>query len=226
MQDKIYILRDVNGLERDNTTPYTTITEDNLKSIREGFQSDYGWYAPLSSSGEKIMANALTLGGVITFNSFAPSADDSAGTCSGNLGQSRTYTFELSSIYEKPTFCELFPEECDNTETCPENSEDCKICVLYPWLPECKDPCSQPNPPPECDICNREPPPEICKDPDPENTDETWKTDPKPVIVPCDDPQGCNCEDRAVKILSGTSMTDSELSVCDMFETSSWKEEI
>ena len=222
VQDKMYILRDVNGLVKSSTTPYITITEDNLEDIKLGELNDYGWYASLYSSGEKIMANALTLGGVITFNSFAPSSSASAGSCSGNLGQSRTYRFNLPDIVKKEPkkYCDVYPEECDDN-VCITNPDSLGcLCKLNPYLPECEilDP----------PYCERIPTPSDCLscDDDPTLCEDTYKPDPKAVIVPCDDPNGCNCEDRAVKILSGTSMTDSSLSVCDMFEASSWKEEI
>lgn len=127
ISDSLFLIKDTNGL---NGSPdsYVTIVKSDLadwtssQSVYvdpETGEKDYqvnapnGWYLDMTGIGEKILAPTLTLDGIITANSFAPTSDLDAAQCSGNLG--RSYTYQLLVI----------PERYDEI-VCDDGSDNCK----------------------------------------------------------------------------------------------------
>ncbi|GAA6144340.1 pilus assembly protein [Thalassolituus maritimus] len=102
--DSIFLIKDQHKLAFPES--YETITKEDLVDWRSAdsvyvdpetgysdyhVKSPFGWYLDLKGSGEKILAPTLTLDGVVTANSFAPTSDLDLAGCTGNLGRSGTY---------------------------------------------------------------------------------------------------------------------------------------
>ncbi len=71
---------------------------DNLDALEKIEEEDkLGWYYDFSTSGEKVLAQASILNGVVYFSTYMP-PDTSAGSvdCSGGTGSSRLYAVSLT----------------------------------------------------------------------------------------------------------------------------------
>ena len=189
VNDHFYLIKDPHGLDYPNT--YQTLNVSDLANwasddATDSDKSIYGWYFDPSTTGEKVMSPSITLNGVVTFNTFATTAEDTA-SCSGNLGLSRTYQFALS-------------EEIRSRITCKDGGSSCK-----PDIPG--------ENPTGGDIVPRLKPDPTLVMPDPDECPEGEV---------CDLP---DCEDYAISILSGTTLTQGNMDRCDLFETNYWEEQ-
>lgn len=191
VNDHFYMFKDTHGLNYPEA--YTTVGVSNLAewssnaaTTEEG--TTYGWYFNPQNTGEKILSPSITLNGVLTFNTFALSNDETEVSCSGNLGISRTYQFALS-------------EEILNRISC---SDDCQTIDL---------PGENGTP---SDIVSRLKPDPTLVMPNPEDRE-------------CPEGETCDpltCNDYAISILSGTTLTEGNMDRCDLFETYYWEEEL
>ncbi len=189
VNDHFYLIKDPHAL--DYPTSYKQLGLSDLANwsssdATNSEKSVYGWYVDPAGVGEKIMSPSVTLNGILTFNTFAPSSDLEAASCSGNLGSSLTYQLALS-------------EEIRNRVKCEDGSDSCK--------PET----------PGQSVQGGDPVPRL-------------KPDPAVVLTPpppCPEGQTCEpptCEDYAIQILSGTTLTKGNMDRCDLFETNYWEE--
>ena len=189
VNDHFYLIKDPHAL--DYPTSYKQLGLSDLANwsssdATNSEKSVYGWYVDPAGVGEKIMSPSVTLNGILTFNTFAPSSDLEAASCSGNLGSSLTYQLALS-------------EEIRNRVKCEDGSDSCK--------PET----------PGQSVQGGDPVPRL-------------KPDPAVVLTPpppCPEGQTCEpptCEDYAIQILSGTTLTKGNMDRCDLFEANYWEE--
>lgn len=92
--DRFYMLF-LDAVYRQPAT-YTALTEANLvdrtNSI-SGEAIDNGWYITLPNTGEKVLANSVTVNNTVFFTTYAPDASD--GSCQAVLGQGRTYAVKV-----------------------------------------------------------------------------------------------------------------------------------
>jgi type IV pilus assembly protein PilY1 len=104
IQDRFYVLRDYDVYNA--PASYTKLTESNLYNATENnigetsgaeqetelsslWDSNQGWYIDLEGSGEKVLAESLTVNNQILFTTYQPTA--SAGTCSAGRGLGTLY---------------------------------------------------------------------------------------------------------------------------------------
>ena len=67
-----------------------------------------GWYITLGV-GEKVVGNALALGGTVFFNTNQPDAGAGGGTCGSNLGIARQYQVSATDATATSTLTRLRP---------------------------------------------------------------------------------------------------------------------
>ncbi len=77
--------------------PFEGVTGSELTTKEREATSKSGWFLNfVEGDGEKSMSSAVVAAGVVYFNSFTPSTDSSAGTCSVGLGESAMYAVDLA----------------------------------------------------------------------------------------------------------------------------------
>ena len=75
---------------------YETLLESDLVDRTSADENDVitkGWYIDLPNTGEKVLANAVTVNNTIFFNTYTP--DTVANSCQAVAGQGRTYAVSL-----------------------------------------------------------------------------------------------------------------------------------
>ena len=190
VNDHFYLVKDPHGLDYPSTYKMLSVSDLanwNSNDATDAEKSVYGWYFDPSITGEKVMSPSITLNGVVTFNTFATTPEDSA-SCSGNLGFSRTYQLALS-------------EEIRSRIKCSDGSDNCKPDTPGE-TPTIGDPAPRLKPDPTLVM------------PDPDECPEGETCDP------------IDCEDYAINILSGTTLTKGNMDRCDLFETNYWEESL
>lgn len=68
---------------------------NNQEVERENLNDAEGWYVRLTNSGEKVMAESVTLAGEVVFTTYQPSDDESA-SCGPGAGIGRTYAVDVT----------------------------------------------------------------------------------------------------------------------------------
>jgi type IV pilus assembly protein PilY1 len=126
ISDSIFLIKDNNGI-KGVPSEYIKVEKSDLVNWSsndavfidtETGDKDYevnspnGWYFDLPYSGEKILGESLTLNGLVTVNSFAPTDDLDAAQCSGNAGQSRTYQLLVIPEFLDKYKCEDGGDSC------------------------------------------------------------------------------------------------------------------
>jgi type IV pilus assembly protein PilY1 len=126
VSDSLFLIKDPHGI--DAPEKYEALEKADLADWRSAdsvvtdaqtgkkdyhTNAPFGWYLDLKGTGEKILAPTLTLNGIVTANSFAPTNDLDLAGCTGNLGRSFTYRLYVT------------PEHFDNLE-CEDGSDSCK----------------------------------------------------------------------------------------------------
>ncbi|MCG6969682.1 MAG: VWA domain-containing protein, partial [Gammaproteobacteria bacterium] len=149
VQDRFYMIRSSDVYSKPST--YTKINESNLfnatdNTIGQGGTSEQavaeaslwgtysGWYMDLPNSGEKVLAESLTVNNQILFTSFEPIAGGSA--CSAGTGKGRLY---IVSAYDATPVLNLDETGLDSELTASDRSKDLarvgippKPSVLFP----------------------------------------------------------------------------------------------
>ncbi len=108
VEDRFYMIRDSNIFTI--PTSYTKLTESNLYNatdnlIGQGTSAEKttavtqmaaanGWYIKMENTGEKILADSLTINQQIIFTSYQPNIG-AAGSCTAALGLGRVYVVNL-----------------------------------------------------------------------------------------------------------------------------------
>ncbi len=103
-QDRFYVVFDGNVMNPPES--YTAITPGQLYDAStdltlEGLDAASGWYINLPSSGEKVLAESRTVGGITLFTTFSPTAAN-RGACSPGQGVSRLYA--VNTLTGAPVF--------------------------------------------------------------------------------------------------------------------------
>jgi type IV pilus assembly protein PilY1 len=126
ISDSLFLIKDNNGLDGapdeylkvEKSDLVNWSSNDAVFTDAETGAKDYeiyspnGWYFDLTYSGEKILGETLTLDGLVTVNSFAPTGDLDASQCTGNAGQSRTYQLLVIPEYLDRYKCEDGGDSC------------------------------------------------------------------------------------------------------------------
>jgi len=155
VQDRFYMIRLADIYSAPAT--YTKLTESNLydvtdNTIGEGTSSDKatalaslkdtykGWYMDLPNTGEKVLAESLTVNNQILFTSFEPVASGSS--CSAGTGKGRLY---IVSAYDATPVLNLDGTGLDSELTASDRSDELarvgippKPTVLFPDDPSGK----------------------------------------------------------------------------------------
>lgn len=118
IHDRFYMIRDEDVYRKpddansDGIPDYPAYTEANLydatandlgeqtgaelEAARSAFNNAKGWYIRLTSSGEKVLASALTFDNAIYFNTFTPVVSEQVDSCAPSQGTARAYLVNLS----------------------------------------------------------------------------------------------------------------------------------
>lgn len=110
INDRFYVVRDYGVF--DNTFPKLVTTNDlvditdilgdaNGDGISDAYaqiedNDKYGWYLRFADSGEKVIANAAIIQGIVFFTTYLPPSGAAANDCSGGTGSSRLYAVGLA----------------------------------------------------------------------------------------------------------------------------------
>jgi type IV pilus assembly protein PilY1 len=229
--DYHFLLKDPYGLDAPEAYD-TLITMDSLadwesKNAIDPTKNQHGWYLLMANSGEKILGNSLTLDNIVFVNSFSPTANTSSLQCSGNIGESRSYTMRVPP-YEPLQYCpdSTQPDVC--TDCYP--GQDC-WCELKPndklYCPQTKTICNEDGS--ECEIITTPPiKPKCTAGFDCEDITEDPGLTPTPTriqpIPDCDSSGTCTCEDYRSGVISGASLSEAEFDRCKLFNKNYWKE--
>ncbi len=149
VQDRFYMIRSSDIYSKPSS--YTKLTESNLydatvNTIGEGAASEQatalaslwdthsGWFMDLPNSGEKVLAESLTVNNQILFTTFEPVASGTA--CSAGTGKGRLY---IVSAYDATPVMNLDQTGLDSALTASDRSEELarvgippKPSVLFP----------------------------------------------------------------------------------------------
>jgi hypothetical protein len=129
LQDHFFTVLDRDTFNRINTDTFTTIqltdtdmakvtlsiSDEDVKSLNYGALEDTsllstekrGWYLEFGTIGEKVLANAITVDGVVSFTAFVPQAnspeeDEITDLCTAPATQGRLYSMDL--LTAKPSY--------------------------------------------------------------------------------------------------------------------------
>tara|TARA_B100001245_G_scaffold236648_1_gene229175 strand:+ start:5669 stop:8929 length:3261 start_codon:yes stop_codon:yes gene_type:complete len=88
-----FLIKDTLGVNSP-LSGYTTTDFSDLTEWGNG-DSDYGWYVPLSLSGEKVLSSSVTFRGQVFFTTYSPSNDENSDACGGDAGNGGKYTLDI-----------------------------------------------------------------------------------------------------------------------------------
>ena len=88
-----FLIKDTFGLNTP-TNGYATADFSDLTQWGNG-DSQYGWYVPLTLSGEKVLSTSVTFRGKVFFTTYSPSNDANSDACGGDAGNGGKYTLSI-----------------------------------------------------------------------------------------------------------------------------------
>ncbi len=200
-EDAFYILKDYNILTKPSSYDAATPADLAVYSVQTNSTSNtsdaslsLGWKMPLPGTSEKVLTSALTTHGRIIFTTFSPKVASNPGSCSADVGTTRTYTLYFQGGEHQMPTTDL---PCVASNTCPE--------------------------PPACAATDSCPvPPGRCIDGNCGSTivdAQTLETG-----CDKEDKTQCTCEDGGTAILVGTSKLGDTISRCGILEKEYWLE--
>lgn len=93
MSNYHFLIKDTIGLNVP-TVEFSAITFSELAQWGIG-DSMWGWYVPLTLSGEKVLSTSVTFRGKVFFTTYSPANDENSDVCGGDAGNGGKYTLNI-----------------------------------------------------------------------------------------------------------------------------------